>query len=271
MIIKRLSFLLLFLPFFCAATELAPWYPPIYQVQPCITLLTQHSRSVASSHGDFEQPLHANFLHGSLSGAYYDWYGELEVLLAQEPQRHCGFDSAAGTIRYLLSDDVPGDSFFSSVVALSIKSASRRALYDLSSFHHGLLEGVLHLALGKEFSTGQYWSSRFSAVIGLGTADVGSPWIYSRLGAEMQQSVNQQLGLFLEGLFGLGGEALSRRRDFHGYGPIAHRSIDLCAGYSYLFAYGSKATLGASYRLYARNFPQQAYSFSISFLYPFGL
>lgn len=266
-----MNFLLLGLPALCSATELSPWYPPIFQVQPSITFLTQHSTSIASSHGDFHRCLDANFLHGSLSGAYYDWYGELEVLLAQDTHRNFGFDSATGTIRYLLSDDVPGESFFSSVVGISIRSATRPALEDLSSFHHGKFEGMLHLSLGKEFSSDQNWNTRFSGILGLGVSDVGSPWIYGRLGAEKYYCLNQQMGIFLDGLYGFGGNALSRKENFHGYGPIKHRSIDLCAEYSYLFEYGAKATLGASYRLYAYNFPKQAYSISVSFLYPFGL
>ncbi len=270
-LILRSVIIFLGLPLLAFATELSPWYPRIFEIQPLVEYHSLHSKTVASSHGDFRRRLNANFLHGSISAAYYEWYGEAEVLLADDTQRSFGYDSATATVRYQLSDDVPGDSFFSSVIGFSLRSAGRQALNDLSSFHHGKIESLIHLSVGKEFSYGQDWSSRFWGALGLGCADVGSPWIFFRLSGERKYCVNHQLGLFVDGLFGLGGNSLSKHKHFHGYGPIDHHSIDISAAYSYLFEYGSKASLGGSYRVYARNFPKKAYCISISFLYPFGL
>ncbi len=253
------------------ATEFSPWYPNIFEVQPMIEILSLHSSQVASNHGNFHRHLNATFLRGSMSLAYYDWYGEGEVLLANDTHRDFGYDSCIGTFRYLITNDVPGDSFLSSTAGLSIISASRRALDDLSSFHHGKFEGLIHFSLGKEFSHDQDWDFRLWGTLGLGVADVGSPWGYCKLCAEKKYALNQQLAMFLNGLWGFGGDALSRKKHFHGYGPIAHRSLDVTTTYSYLFEEGLQATLKGSYRLYAHNFPKQAYSVSISLLYPFGL
>lgn len=257
------------LPLECVATDLAPWHPKIFEFQPSVEVRSQHSRSIASDHGTFLKPLHANFINCSLAFPYYNWCGELELLSAASHRKH--FDSATVTARYQLSNDVPGESFFSSVAGLSITSATRNALYDLSSFHHGKFETLLHLSVGKEMDDNQFWDSRIWGALGFGIADVGSPWAYFKLCAEKNYSDRSIFSIFLDGLYGFGKNALSKHKKFHGFGSIQHRSIDFCSSYSCLFEDGQKLSLGCRYRVYARNFPDHAISVFLTFLYPFGL
>lgn len=259
----------IFLPIEGVAMDLAPWYPRLFEFQPSIEVFSQHSRSIASDHGTFLKPLHANFVNCSVAFPYYNWCGELELLSAVSKPRH--FDNTSVTARYQLSNDVSGESFLSSVAALSVTSATRNALHDLSSFHHGRFEAIVHLSLGKEMDDNQFWSSRFWGTLGVGAADVGSPWIHFKLCAEKNYSDRSILSIFLESLYGFGGNALSKHKKFHGYGPIRHRSIDFCAFYSYILDGGQKLSLGCRYRVYARNFPDHAASISLTFLSPFAL
>lgn len=249
--------------------DLAPWYPRLFEVQPKIEVLSQHSRSIASDHGTFLKPLHANFLNCSLAYPYYNWYGELELIWADSKHRH--YDNTTVTGRYQLTNDVSGESFLSSVASFSVTSATRNALYDLSSFHHGKFEAIAHLSAGKEFDDNQFWNSRIWGTLGIGTADVGSPWIHLKLCAEKNFSDHSILSFFLESLYGFGGNALSKHKKFHGYGSIRHRSIDFGALYSHILDGGQKLSLGCRYRAYARNFPEHAASISFSFLSPFAL
>jgi hypothetical protein len=255
---------------FAYAVDLAPWYPREFEFQPELDIRTQHSNDISSTHGDSHHPLHANFLTGSLGVPYYKWYGQVEVCLAESTQRYFGSDHATVTLRYQLSDDVADASPVSAVISFSGSTVTKRALYDLSSFHHGKFEGIAQIAVGKEFSSDQFWSSRFWGVFGLGSADVGSPWFHVKLCAEKNYCDLHRLSLFADCLLGMGGNSLSRKH-FHGYGSIAHRSIDLWVTYRHDFDCGLNATIGGSYRVYAYNFPKDAYSLSLSFLYPFGL
>lgn len=249
--------------------DLAPWYPRLFELQPSVEVLSQHSRSIASDHGTYLKPLHANFLDFSLAYPYYNWYGQIELLLADSKGRH--FDNTTITMRYQLTDDVSGESYFSSIAGLSATSSTRNALNDLSSFHHGKFEVIAHISVGKELDDGQFWSSRFWGTLGIGTADVGSPWIHCTLNAEKNYRDHSTFSFFIESLYGFGGNALSKHQKFHGYGPIRHRSIDICALYSYILDGGQKLSLGCRYRVYARNFPEHAASISLTFLSPFGL
>ena len=69
----------------------------------------------------------------------------------------------------------------------------------------------------------------------------------------------------------MGGNALNLHHRFEGYGPIAHRSIDIgfratkyteCAG-NWIFEY--------TQRVYALNFPDYANLLRVSFIYPYPL
>ncbi len=249
--------------------ELAPWYPRLFEFQPKIEVLSQHSRSIASDHGTFLKPLHANYLNFGIGYPYYNWYGELELIMADSKHRY--YDNTIVTGRYQLTNDVSGESFLSSVAALSVTASTRNALYDLNSFHHGKFEAIAHLSAGKEFVDNQFWCYRIWGTLGIGAADVGSPWMHLKFSLENNFRDRSILGFFVESFYGLGGNALSKHKKFHGYGSIRHRSIDFGAFYSYIFDGGQKLSFGGRYRAYARNFPEHAASISLIFLSPFAL
>lgn len=254
-----------------SAINLEPWYPRMFEIHPFLTGITQHSSSVQSPHGNFDHDLRANFLNCGAYVAYYDWSGELDLSLSESSLRSFGFDCFTCTGRYQIWDDVALVDPVSVVASVSLTAASRNALYDPSTFHHGKFESIVHVSVGKEIPYEQFWLSHFWGAIGLGTADVGSPWWHFYLCAEKNALDKHRWLVFIDSLIGCGGESLARNKPFHGYGPIAHRSVDLGIDYRYSFECGLKASLGYSYRLYARNFPKNTNSFSFTLLYPFGL
>lgn len=263
------AILLAFLPACISALHLAPWYPNVFEVQPKVSYLWQHSSRLDSSRGDFGPSLHANFLHSSVSMAYYDWYGELETLLAESSYRYFNFDSAALSVRYHLANDISLADPVSMVATFSVMQAIRKAVNDPTSFHHGKLEGIAHISLGKEYSCHEFWTDRLWGAVGLGLADVGSPWWHVQLNLERNWLDQQFLALFCDILVGWGGKGLPHR--FYGYGPIAHRSLDLGVNYQYSFNNGLKASCSYAYRIFARNFPKDTNSLMVSLVYPFGL
>lgn len=254
----------------CFAINLAPWYPRVFEFQSQEAVRLQFSRSVASSRGDFHRSLSATFVEGSLGVPYYQWYGEVGLGLAGSSDRKFGVDQGTICLRYQLLDDVSDVYPVSAVLSTSLSTVTKAALNDLSSFHHGKFEGTIQLAVGKELSYNQFWSSRFWGVFGVGIADVGSPWLHLKLCAEKNFCDQHRWSIYVEGLFGMGGNALSCRH-FNGYGPIAHGSVDLWVMYRRDFDCGFYATIGGNYRVYAYNFPKNAVSGLISVLYPFAL
>lgn len=253
------------------AVNLEPWYPRTYEINPFVTGITQLSTCVQSPHGNFERGLHANYLNCGVYAAAYEFGAELDLSLAESSIRSFGFDSFSCTGRYQLWDDVALVDPVSVIASISLKAATQTALNDIASFHHGKFETMMHVSVGKEFPCAQFWLSRFWGAVGLGIADVGSPWWHFYLCAEKNAFDKHKWKIFIDSLIGCGGESLSHCKKFHGYGPIAHRSVDLGVEYSYSFDFGLNASLGYFYRIYAQNFPKNTNSIAVTLLYPFGL
>jgi len=261
----------LMLPYTMNATETAPWYPRAFEIRPCAEYQYQYFRKVNSGHHDFSYLSHDSFLNLNIGVPYYNWYGECELLFAGTRHRSFGYDSFRLTARYQILDDVSGDDNFSVIPGLTLITAPKIAVHDIGSFHHGKLEGEAFISAGKEFSCKEYWTSRFWGILGVGTADVGSPWIRFNINWERNYWDVYSWGVFVNTLWGLGGDRLSSPHHFRGYGPIQHQTIDLGAIFHYAFEFGGEATIKYAYRVYAKNFPENANLITIRFCYPFGL
>lgn len=247
-----------------------PWYPKALELQGEVSCLYQTYRKVASG-----RELHYSsddfFLSTSLGASAFKWYGEVDLVMAKTRKRNFAMDSYQLEVRYQLMDDVTAENPVSLITGVVLGKATHPAVEDFSSFHHARCEAEMHVSIGKEFSCLDYWISRFWSVLALGVGDTGSPWIRFNVNWEKNHWDKHSWGLFMNSWWGLGGNNLRHAHDFEGYGPIAHRSIDLGASYRYQFDFGGKVTLSYAYRVYAKNFPQNASLVTLSFLYPFGI
>lgn len=250
--------------------EYSPWYPPIFELQPRLNVTYQWYKQVASNHGSFHEPSYGISYDASLGGAYYDWYGSLELKLADTTARAFGVDHCSASLRYPFLDDVAAEDPVSMTAGFTITNANRKSLLDMSSFHHGQFEGEIHVAVGKETSSGAYWVNHFWGMTALGCADVGSPWLHGRIQWDRNDRDRCSYSLYLNALYGFGSASLAKHKSFRGYGPIKHRSIDLGGNYTLAFESGLKLSAQGSYRLYAVNFPKQAITVAVGLLYPFG-
>lgn len=281
----------LFLVFGCAlsiksaasAREQMPWFNKNLELELRSSYLFQTYPSIQSSKNSRHYSSDDSFLTfgvetsvPSLALTYFGLPdvigaidGELEIVLAGTHHRHFGFDSARATLRNQWMDDVVGDPV-SLATGLTGIQACQESLHDPSSFHHGKLEGEIHLSLGIEAGCYSTWTSRCWGFFALGSADVGSPWIRGDLAWEhLSDGQRTQIRVFTNTCWGLGGRSFKLQK-FHGYGPIAHQSIDIGLRYSYDFDIWGVLALEYTYRPYARNFPQYTNRFSINYTFPYG-
>lgn len=174
---------------------------------------------------------------------------------------------------YVWKDDVAGDPA-SVAFGLSYAQAFGYSLRDVSSFHHGLYNGEFFVTFGKERAFTDYWDLHWWGLVGIGTAEQGSPWVRFNLDCEKRGESrtweNHAVGAFVHVLFGTGDEKLHLHH-FKGYGRVQHESIDLGLRYIYTIDCFGSATLEYSYRPYARNFPAYAQCLLLTVLYTFGL
>lgn len=253
------------------ATELMPWTERDLELYPRFDYLVQHYDKIHSTSGSKRRTAYDHFFTLGLSGSYSAWSAEVETTLANTRHRSLGFDNLKLTGRYQWYNDILGDDTISITPGITLSKASKVALKDLSSFHHGRNSAEAHLSIGKEMPCLDTWSSRGWGVLGIGVGDHGSPWLRSHLAWEKHFVPSMRWRVFCHALYGLGGNSLSFENGFSGYGSISHRSVDV--GTSLQKATDCWGTFHLEYsrRVYACNFPQSADLVKISYIYPFGL
>lgn len=258
-------------PIFCFGTVLQPWYPERgVELQGRAEYLFQGFNTVRSTDHNFSYRARDSFLDLSVLGSVEGYGAELELILSDTKAHTFYPDSLKMTGRVQLTNDSAGDDLSVIVGATAILPTSH-ALKDISSFHHGHFEGELHVSLGKEIVCYNWWTSRYWSLCSLGCAtDEGSPWLRINFNYESNWERQYFFHLFVNSLFGFGRKPIHKDH-FHGYGSVAHRSIDLGGRLSYLFENDFTISLGYAFRVYAQNFPEYANLVTLSVVYPFSL
>lgn len=268
-LIKRLCLpLLLLMALHLNATDWKPWYPRSLQLLGQLDYTFQTFNSVATKGHKRSYRSCDHFITNNVMGILEPYSIELETQLADTRKRHLDWDHISLTGRYLLLDDDIGDPISLST-GLTFSRAWREAVNDIGSFHHGRNEAIFHVAIGKQEIVGAGWISRKWAVLGIGTADRWTPWLIANAAYEWNFWYPHRWGIYLNSLWGMGKRRLNIE-DFGGYGPIAHRSVDLSIRYTFECDYMGCFYLDYSYRIYAHNFPNHASRVSINYIYPFG-
>lgn len=271
---KRLilaSLLAISFPLTVCATQLKPWFGNVFEFEARATYFAQNFENMDTGLGP--QYYNSNDNFGALSLAtniWGNWNVELEVVAGETRAHSFNFDSALLTGRFLVLDDVIGDPV-SLTVGITAIQTNRISLYDPARFHHGFLGAEFHAAVGRETVCGARWNRRWWVVGAVGTADIGSPWMRGDAFYEFQLKCQSSLELGVRTLWGFGDDNILLLEDFAGYGPIAHRSVDLGVAYIYRFDIWGSLRLEYRHRVYAHNFPEQVNFFLVEYLYPFGL
>lgn len=269
---KYLTALFLCLPVLGWSTQLLPWYGEVYEIESRTTFGYQTYRDIDSGSRLVRHPSDDYFLHGSLSSSFgYEqvWAAEIEATVADTRHHHFNLDNIRLTGRYLLADDVLGDPL-SIVVGITGTQAIAISVNDISSFHHGKLEGEFHLSLGRETVFEEDCLSRWWLLAAIGTADVGWPWLRGMATLEWRLGKQSEFSLFAHWLQGFGSHRL-KTHEFHGYGNIRHHSLDI--GFRYIYEIDCFGSFYIEYinRPYACNFPAHVNIIKLNLFYPFGL
>lgn len=252
-------------------TVTEPWHPErAVELQARADVLFQAFDVVESSGGDFSYRSRDIFLDISALGSLEGFGAEIEAVLSNTKAHTIYPDCFKLTGRYQFLNDSAGD-LFSLMAGITVIAPTTEGLDDIGSFHHGHFEAEAHLAIGSESVCRDQWRSRVWALAAIGcAADAGSPWVRANFNYEMHWRDDAVLRGFVNTLWGLGGNAIYRHR-FHGYGSIAHRSVDIGAALRYTAECDLTVSFGYAYRVYAHDFPKNANLFTVDFLYPFSL
>lgn len=270
MIQLRSLFLLLMAPFICCATDLKPWFGNDYEAELRVTTLFQSydSLQIPNYH---PYAYFSNDTFTTLSAIYpfKRYSGEFEITGAHtHHQSHC-IDNYRITGRYKWLDDI--ENRFSLVTSITLGEPMTRALNDVSSFHHGHIEGEACVSFGKKygFPCSKNYIFRWWNVIGIGIAEEGSTWYRTDAAWEWNFRNRYQLRGFVNMLWGTGKNNLNPH-GFRGYGSIRHQSIDFGIRYAYTIVGWGTLNFQYARRVYAYNFPENTNLLLFEYYYPFG-
>lgn len=265
----RMRWLLLFCPCFLLGFELQPWYPTVGEFNLRSAYSYRYYPSVSQAAPSYHS--HDHRIDFNLGVQFWpNWEVQLETDFLHSKKLNWGTEAAGLQLRYLFLDDVAGDPISLSVGLQSIY-APTRSLSDVSVPYHGQANFELGAAIGKEIDKTYNWLFRFWGYLGVGQANRGAPWTRPLLVAEMKFHQKHVLKAFAESYLGFGHRHRVRVDHFHGYGKIAHRSIDLGLNYTYLFRIWGALSLEGAYRVYAHSFPKHVATARIQYCLPFSL
>lgn len=247
--------------FFAHGVEETPWFAPFFEFQAKSAYVVETMDAPKQT---------AQWIRLSLSNAFPESWGvEAWAVEANTSEQEGSIDHLGVAGAYQMWDQLRGD-VCTMTAKLAFQQAFAWSLRDIASFHHGKREMELLLSMGRECFRELEWTSRWFTAAKIGIAEQGSPWIQAVCGISRQWENRQQLFLRGHYLVGLGRHSL-QRKDFTGYGEIAHRSVEIYVGYTYAWDFLGQLHLAYARRIYAKNFPRHWQQYFLQFIYPFGL
>lgn len=270
---RKLAFMALFMlaAMPLTATELRPWCGAIYDLDIRGKATLQQFQWIDTQCGKVKRPECDGFYTVGALGVPKEMMSvELELSALSSRHRVFGMQALRLTGRCFLLNDIVGDpvSLATGITVSQIFHAARR---NIATFDHGGIACEGHVAIGKEYSCEQFWVSRWWGVLALGIADVGYPWLRANLAWERNWWERHQLKVFMESIWGFGGQDLMLSCRFPGYGNIQFQAIDTGVRYGFRLDNNTLLTIAYAYRVYGRNCPRNVNLLQLEITYPYGL
>jgi len=249
------------------ATDYKPWYGRVLEIDTSVDVFMQAFSHVDTNCGSGKRLEFDTFVDLDASLAVWDGIAaELEVILAETRQHSFDMDAVRLTGRYQWFNDIVGDPVSLST-GLTLSTIFPPVRRNIATFDHGGCAAEAHVAIGKEVSCMQYWTSRAWGVVGMGIADVGSPWIRGNLAWEHNWYDRHVIEIFSDSIWGLGNNHMNLY-NFHGYGSVDYQAVDVGTRYSFQFDNGLVLSAGYGCRVYARNCPSNVNFIILKVFYP---
>lgn len=252
------------------ALDQQPWFGEFLEFDFHSAYLWRHYSNVDNGYNPTKYSSTDQMLDVEFANSLTKWNMQLGMNFADTEKHDWSYLSTAGYLRYLILDDVAGDSV-SWTVGTLVRSVNGHMLDDVSIPYHAHLNFEFITALGKEWSHLYAWLMRSYAVLGAGIGNRGAPYLLGELHFAGNFNDKHTLEIFADSLWGLGGRKDVNVQRFHSYANIGHHNIDLGALYRYHFDFWGALSLSYAYRIYARSFPEDAHTLRIEYCLPFSV
>ena len=258
----------LILLLFCSslfATELDPWFSPLWEAQGRLAFWYKRDDAVQSPKGNFSNPCDTYTAFGSLGLTPWPyWNTEVELLLTRSHPIPFSYEASLLTIRYQWRDDIRGDPF-ALTTGVTLSLPAHRYLHNLCFLYHGEINAEGHLSVGKEWRRMRMW-----ALCGYGIANRGSGWTHGRAALSFDCSCFEW-GTYSELFIGLGQDDLNANTPFPGYASVAYRALNLASFLDIRLSYFGTLSFLGWVNVYAHNFVKNSWSARATLLIPFSL
>ncbi len=267
---KALLLIIIFFASSLSALEVQPWFGDVYEFHFLSKYSYFYFRKVDAAIVQPDSGSNNHLLYFDLSfSPSLNWSIDSDLEFISTPRQSFGFRSVAFQARYLLKDDIIGDPF-SFALGGNFRVVSSDSLKDVSTLYHSNLDLEFNMSLGKEFSRYEYWRFRIWGYGSVGVANSGSPWIRARAAIEGNTNETRKWALYLDAMKGFGRKEVVNVFDFHGYGKIRERNLDIGFRYGYRLSVWGTLSFEYKRRIIAKRCPKNVNTFAISYLLPFS-
>lgn len=253
------------------ATELAPWFPPLFEFQARGTYFFEKVTKVKTPSGAFRAPTNINSVQLALDVTPWPYLNlEAELYLTNTRDISFNYEAALVTLRYALLDDITGD-LIALATGVTISFPERRFLRQFSFDYHGNVNAEFHATVGKEWASCEEWVVRIWGLGGYGIANRGSPWVHALGVVECRPLPFLEAAFFTEALYGLGTRNIIPGQRFPGYASINHQNIDIGGALTTPLSYFGTLSLIGWKNIHAHNFISGYWGLALSLLIPFSI
>ena len=193
-------FFLFFLPISLTAFVVNPWFPKIAEFKFRPDYSYRYYPSINNGFNPSKYHSNDQLIDTNLGVRFLpNWEAQIEIDFANTRCLSWGTQRIGSQIRYLILDDIAGDSI-SLVLGGQAFYVPRRNMRDVSSPYHSVGNMEFNIAIGKEFSQIDRWLYRYYGFFGLGMGNKGYPWIRPVLSFEWKHNYNKKIQLFIQAI-----------------------------------------------------------------------
>jgi hypothetical protein len=248
-----------------------PWIPPPYELNVEAGYSFAYFPSVNNAVNPVSYSSPVNTLDLSINGAFTtELFCELDFEFDGTRKVNFGLESFAPCIKYQLLNDLTGDSV-ALLVGTYFRYVPTNRLRDVATPYSGEYNFDFLLSIGKEFDQEGEVAGRTYAMLDVGIATKGMPWLLMDIMGEAVLLEHNFLRAGVDAYFGFGDNTEVNIDNFYGYGNINHNSLNIKLGYAYKFSVWGEIALLYKRRVIAVSFPSDldyiglTYNVSFSF------
>ena len=248
-----------------AALKNDPWIPPPFEFITNTKYNFSYFSNVANAINPENYSSYVNNLTFELSlSPTPELFIETELEFDGSRKVDFNLLSVAPAIKYQLLNDLTGDQV-ALLMGTYFRYVPQNRLTDVATPYSGEFNFDFFVSVGKEMSKNEKLIGNAYAMLDVGIATVGAPWILADIMGEAIYKERNRFKIGIDGFFGFGDQTTVNIDDFNGYAKIYHQSLDIKVGYGYRFPVWGELSFLYKRRVAATAYPEYYDFFGVEY------